>query len=131
MAQVKFSLEEYLKDPSRKVVTRDGREVRIKCTDMDGINGMVIVGLVRDDLMNKERPLTWTKEGQYFVEAGETVNDLFFEDGKEPVVRKGWVNIYKSPNGEIIFGVVRKSREEAEQTSRGDHIDTIEVSWKE
>lgn len=131
MAQVKFSLEEYLKDPSRKVVTRDGREVRIKCTDMDGINGMVIVGLVRDDLMNKERPLTWTKEGQYFVEAGETVNDLFFEDSKEPVVRKGWVNVYKSLDGEIIFGVVRKSKEEAEQASRGDRIDTIEVSWKE
>lgn len=131
MAQVKFSLEEYLKDPSRRVVTRDGREVRIKCTDMDGINGMVIVGLVRDDLMNKERPLTWTKEGQYFVEAGETINDLFFEDSKEPVVRKGWVNIYKSLDGEIIFGVVRKSKEEAEQASRGDRIDTIEVSWKE
>lgn len=131
MAQVKFSLEEYLKDPSRKVVTRDGREVRIKCTDMDGINGMVIVGLVRDDLMNKERPLTWTKEGQYFVEAGETVNDLFFEDSKEPNKKKGWVNVYKSPDGEIIFGVVRKSREEAEQASRGDRIDTIEVSWKE
>lgn len=131
MTRVKFSLEEYLKDPSRKVVTRDGREVRIKCTDMDGINGMVIVGLVRDDLMNKERPLTWTKEGQYFVQAGETACDLFFEDSKEPVVRKGWVNIYKSPDGEIIFGVVRKSREEAEQASRGDRIDTIEVSWKE
>lgn len=131
MAQVKFSLEEYLKDPSRRVVTRDGREVRIKCTDMDGINGMVIVGLVRDDLMNKERPLTWTKEGQYFVEAGETINDLFFEDSKEPVVRKGWVNVYKSLDGEIIFGVVRKSKEEAEQASRGDRIDTIRVSWKE
>lgn len=131
MAQVKFSLEEYLKNPSRKVVTRDGREVRIKCTDMDGINGMVIVGLVRDDLMCKERPLTWTKEGQYFVEAGETVNDLFFEDSKEPVVRRGWVNVYKSPDGEIIFGVVRKSKEEAEQASRGDRIDTIEISWKE
>lgn len=131
MAQVKFSLEEYLKDPSRRVVTRDGREVRIKCTDMDGINGMVIVGLVRDDLMNKERPLTWTKEGQYFVQAGETACDLFFEDSKEPNKKKGWVNIYKSPDGEIIFGVVRKSKEEAEQASRGDRIDTIEVSWKE
>ena len=47
MAQVEFSLEEYLKDPLRKVVTRDGREVRIRCTDMDGVDNMVIVGLVR------------------------------------------------------------------------------------
>ena len=128
---VKFSLEEYLKDPSRKVVTRDGREVRIKCTDMDGINGMVIVGLVRDDLMNKERPLTWTKEGQYFVQVGESACDLFFEDSKEPVVRKGWVNVYKNPGGEIILGGVRKSKEEAEQIGQRDSIDTIEISWKE
>lgn len=130
MAQVKFSLEEYLKDPSRRVVTRDGREVRIKCTDMDGINGMVIVGLVRDDLMNKERPLTWTKEGQYFVQGGETNSDLFFEDSKE-FNKRGWVNVYKSPGGEIILGGVRKSKEEAEQANRGDSIDIIEISWKE
>lgn len=127
---VKFSLEEYLKNPSRKVVTRDGREVRIKCTDMDGINGMVVVGLVRDSLMCKERPLTWTKEGQYFVQGGETNSDLFFEDSKE-FNKRGWVNIYKSPDGEIMLGAVRKSKEEAEQASRGDSIDTIEISWKE
>lgn len=30
-----FNLEEYLKNPSRKVVTRDGRNVRIICTDFD------------------------------------------------------------------------------------------------
>ena len=29
-----FSLEEYLKNPSRKVVTRDGRNVKIHCTDL-------------------------------------------------------------------------------------------------
>ena len=131
MARVEFSLKEYLKDPSRKVVTRDGREVRIRCTDMDGIDGMVIVGLVRDHLMDKERPLTWTKEGQYFPQAGETDCDLLFEISKEPSKKKGWVNIYKSPDGEIMLGAVRKSKEEAEQASRGDSIDTIEISWKE
>ena len=28
-----FNLEEYLKNPSRKVITRDGREARIMCTE--------------------------------------------------------------------------------------------------
>lgn len=28
-----FNLNEYLKNPSQKVVTRDGRNVRIICTD--------------------------------------------------------------------------------------------------
>lgn len=31
-----FNLEEYLKNPSRKVVTRDGRNARIICTDAKG-----------------------------------------------------------------------------------------------
>ena len=31
-----FNLTEYLKDPSKKVVTRDGRDVRIICTDEKG-----------------------------------------------------------------------------------------------
>ena len=28
-----FNLEEYLKDPSREIITRDGRPVRIICTN--------------------------------------------------------------------------------------------------
>ena len=129
---VKFSLEEYLKDPSRKVVTRCGEEVKIKCTDMDGANGLVIVGLVRSYRTGKEVPMSWTKEGQYNPLKGESsFYDLFFEDSKEPVVRRGWVNVYKSPGGEIILGGVRKSKEEAEQIGQRDSIDTIEISWKE
>ena len=31
-----FNLKEYLKDPNKKVVTRDGRNVRIICTDRQG-----------------------------------------------------------------------------------------------
>ena len=31
-----FNLNEYLKNPSQKVVTRDGRVVRIVCTDVKG-----------------------------------------------------------------------------------------------
>ena len=31
-----FNLEEYLKDPNKKVVTRDGRNARIVCTDRKG-----------------------------------------------------------------------------------------------
>ena len=32
-----FSLDEYLKNPKRKVVTRDGRNVtRLLCTDAEG-----------------------------------------------------------------------------------------------
>lgn len=37
-----FDLKEYLKDPNKKVVTRDGRNVRIICTDRKGTEYSVI-----------------------------------------------------------------------------------------
>lgn len=37
-----FNLEEYLKDPNKKVVTRDGRNVRIICTDRKGTEYSVV-----------------------------------------------------------------------------------------
>ena len=40
-----FNLEEYLANPTKKVVTRDGRNVRIICTDRKGTD-FPIVGLV-------------------------------------------------------------------------------------
>ncbi len=40
-----FNLEEYLKNSNRKVVTRDGKSVRIVCTDMIGtsVSDIVII----------------------------------------------------------------------------------------
>ena len=40
-----FNLDEYLKNPSRKVVTRDGKNVRIVCTDKKG-NDYPVVALI-------------------------------------------------------------------------------------
>ncbi len=39
-----FNLNEYLKKPSRKVVTRDGRPVRILCTDAK--SDYPVIGLI-------------------------------------------------------------------------------------
>ncbi len=36
-----FNLEEYLKNPDRKVVTKDGRKARIVCTDRNSIYPIV------------------------------------------------------------------------------------------
>ena len=44
----RFSLEEYLKNPSKKVVTRMGRKVRIICTDRED-SIYPVVALVKDD----------------------------------------------------------------------------------
>ena len=40
-----FNLEEYLNNPSKKVVTRDGRAVKIYCTDYIDKCGLVGIQL--------------------------------------------------------------------------------------
>ena len=42
-----FNLDEYIKKPSLKVVTREGRQVRIVCTDANG--DYPVVALAIDD----------------------------------------------------------------------------------
>ena len=36
-----FDLQEYLKNPLQKVVTRDGRKVRIICTNYDSLSPII------------------------------------------------------------------------------------------
>ena len=48
-----FNLEEYLKDSSRKVVTRDGRNVRIICTDKRGTQIFQLLHLLNVKIKKK------------------------------------------------------------------------------
>lgn len=73
-----FNLEEWLKNRSRKVVTRDGRPVRIICIDRKAKSGN-IVGLVGED---ESLIYVWDNYGKHIVSSVEE-NDLFFAD-EEP-----------------------------------------------
>ena len=85
-----FSLEEYLKNPSRKVVTRDGRKVRIICTDVrSSFPVIALVERFNDDIEDVEE---YTKDGKYYDDDEANVNDLFFA----PEKHEGWLNIYRS-----------------------------------
>ena len=77
-----FDLKEYLANPSRKVVTRSGRAVRIICTDRRGTNYPVIA-LVEFDW--GEDPIGYTKDGKYRIR-DKSDGDLFFA----PEKHKGW-----------------------------------------
>ena len=71
-----FNLEEYLANPNKKVITRDGRKVtRIICTDAKG--EYPIVALIEQPNSNDEVPFTFTIDGKYF---SSEINkkDLFF-----------------------------------------------------
>ena len=39
-----FNLDEYLKNPTKKVITRDGNSVRILCTDAKGNFPIIEIG---------------------------------------------------------------------------------------
>ena len=117
-----FNLEEYLKDPSQKVVTRDGREVRIICTDMKSYDNYKIVTLVKKN--DGEEVLLYRESGRgiYCPEL-----DLFFATIK----KEGWVNIYSEQEyrhpGENIF----KTKEEAIKYKDINYIATIKIEWEE
>lgn len=120
-----FNLNEYLKDPSKKVVTRDGRAVRIICTDMK--SEYPLIALVTDKKDNTESPFVYTKNGRYFFE--ETNNDLFFA----PIKREGWINIFKDEDFPFINGDIYESKNKAEEEAIGepDYIATIKIEWEE
>ena len=123
----RFSLEEYLKNPSKKVVTRTGRNVRIICTDRED-SIYPIIALIKDDKRESEILVTYTKDG-IPAEYNEAYCTLFFA----PEKKEGWINLYKM-NSIISPGPrVYDTKEEAESAA-GDksyYISTIKIEWEE
>ena len=124
-----FSLKEYLANPSRKVVTRDGNPVRIICTDVK--DKYPIVGVV-DLGDNREDTYTFKQDGAY-LEGCEDVRDLFFA----PERKEGWVNLYRTADGDERLGCFRhtEEEEEARMEASGDnmhkYIATIKLEWED
>ena len=75
-----FSLEKYLANPSRKVVTRDGRNVRVICTDMKSTT-YPVVALIENG-SGFEQLITFSKNGEYAVNESSR-SDLFFAPEKD------------------------------------------------
>ena len=124
-----FNLEEYLANPSRKVVTRDGKNVRIVCTDLNDKFNRPIIGVV--DYKEYENAYAYTKDGDFYLGEKHPC-DLFFA----PEKKEGWVNIFKvTSNDNRFVGGARifKSKEEAEEAKEGinGYITTIKIEWGE
>ena len=126
-----FNLEEYLANPSRKVVTRDGRKVRIICTDRKRLN-YPIVALIENKPTEGESVLCYTKEGKMSLGNGLSDADLFFA----PKKYEGWINISKGIfNDNRLLGHTRifKTKENAEEAGEGvsGYIKKIKIEWEE
>lgn len=123
-----FSLKEYLKNPSREVVTRDGRKVkRVLCTDVKGKYPIVVV--IENHDGNTERAISLTKDGKY-LDSGSDSKDLFFG----PEKHEGWIDIYKNiVNDRVPSMMVYKTKEEAIKNifNQDCYIDTIKIEWEE
>lgn len=118
-----FNLPEYLDNPSRQVVTREGRPVRIICTDFDNPDYPVV-----GEIKGHKWPISFTTNGEA-IKGGPLDCDLFFA----PEKHEGWMNLYKKGIGPVIGGLVRDSEAEAKKIAAGDedYITTIKVEWEE
>ena len=121
-----FNLEEFKKNPSQKVVTRDGRAVRIICTDAKGDE--TIIALVYNKIRDEENVYTYNRDG-YFYGDNDSCLDLFFDTNK----REGWVNLYKDEGITYLPGIIHDSEEEAKKAIKGDpdFIATVKIEWEE
>ena len=119
-----FNLEEYLANPSKKVVTRDGESVRIICTDYYGEKPIIA------KIEECEHSYPFYEDGK-FLSYGEPSNlDLFFATEK----KEGWINMYKNKDGISWIGPEYfATKEEAEKTGKRyiDYMATIKIEWEE
>ena len=121
-----FNLQEYLKNPDRHIVTRDGKNAKIICTD--GSNKTYpIFALIQNE--EGKDVLSYTNDGMN-VKGYESPFDLFFATEK----KNGWVNLYKSGTN-VIFGSNRpyNSEELAKDNimCAFDYLTTIKIDWEE
>ena len=121
----RFKLDDYLKDTSRKVVTRDGRKVRIICTDVKG-NAPIVAVIGEKD--NTENVLRYESDG---IMHGNHDIDLFFA----PDIHVGWINIHKvCLDGRNYWpSVVYSTEEEAKEAAAqcDSPVFTTKVEWEE
>lgn len=120
-----FNLAEYLKNPKRKVITRDGKKVRIICTDAKSV--YPVIGLVDNGICG-ERLISCRKNGCESNDICESANDLFFV----PEKHEGWINVYKWGDDYRYTGDVFSSKEKALNSITGcDNVATIKIEWEE
>ena len=110
-------------NPSMKVVTRDGRPVKIHCTNFAFLGHPIIA-----EIEGLGHSFCFYQNGSYLFNA-ETPHDLFFA----PEKHEGWTPVYREPTGKIRFGNAYSTKKEAEEASKYDtrYVTTTKVEWEE
>lgn len=120
-----FDLDEYLANPSKKVVTRDGKSARIVCTDRVAPEYKLVALVMKDDT---ECMCAYNTNGCVYKNDTHAL-DLFFA----PEKHEGWTPVYREPTGKIRFGNAYSTQKEAEEASKYDtrYLTTTKVEWEE
>lgn len=114
-----FNLDEYLKNPNKKVITREGKNVKIYCTNCVGYHPVIA------EIEGEKYSYFYDKNGGYHFRP--SINDLFFASEK----KEGWINLFRDPtNNEIYCSKVYPTKEKA-MDSIGAFYATIKVEWEE
>lgn len=136
-----FNLQEYLAHPERKVVTRDGRETRIICTDMIGTSLPIIV-LVKNPETLEEKLVLYTPDGRAAYLNKDL--DLFFAD-EDKCKHEGWINLRENPDNLpdnpfdlFIYSTAKEAQEAAKYVEdynrkQGENVKYLQVQivWEE
>ena len=121
-----FNLEEYLKNPNKKVVTREGRSVTILCTNF--LSSEPIVAEIKE--LNCSMSFdTNGRHSNNSITRNPSI-DLFFATEKH----EGWVNVYKEfESNSNYMGRICNSEEEAKNKTdiNGIYLATIKIEWEE
>ena len=126
-----FNLDEYLKNPNKKIVTRDKRSVRIICTNKKSAQGYTVVALIdnsEDSYKDTEGAAIYTPEGKFNGVYADR-NDLFFALEKKEV----WINVYKLESKFIVDEITYNTKEEAlnNKDTTMNYVGTFKLEFEE
>ena len=120
-----FNLEEYLTNPSKKVVTREGKPARIICTDAKFEKYPLVALITKED--GREFIAIFDTLGKYYCKH-DSYLDLFFASEKH----EGWINLYKSGISWSLGTSIWQTEEEAKKwVGAADYATTIKIEWEE
>ena len=128
-----FSLEEFKKNQNRKVVTRDGKVVKILYTDAR--RDYSIIALVEREV-GRDYLFSFLPDGTMYGDR-ESVNDLFFSDEQSSATMKeGWITLYSSSvSSNLLLPAcyVMTTKENAEKHAEKhpkDFVAIAKVTWE-
>lgn len=119
---IAFSIEKYLANPDRKVITRDGRDVRVLVTDMRGLYPVIAIILSPKD--PDDYIMRYLPNGLAFAGLKHDF-DIFFKEKKCVEYR------IMDRLGDI-GSTGYDTRNEAELMTNGNKdLTVVEITWEE